>query len=254
MVTIPKTVSERLKKQVRRFKRVLKNAQARDVNESDTVTIVTDMLAVVFGFDKYTEITSEQTIRGTYCDLAVQIDGSVKYLLEVKAIGLHLKENHLRQTVNYGANQGTPWVVLTNGIHWELYRILFERPIGHELVCTFNFLELNLKKREDQDRLFLLCKEGMSKAAIDKFHEHVQIVNRYTIAAILQSDPLLGTVRRELRRISKDVRVEKAEIQRILVAEVLRRSVVEGDEAAKAKRRVRRAAGRKLLKKKSKNA
>lgn len=123
MAKTPKKVSERLTKEIRSFQRVLKRAKDRDVNESDTVTIIGDILSNVFGFDKYAEVTSEQSIRGTYCDLAVKLDGSIKYLIEVKAIGMTLKENHLRQAVNYGANQGIPWVVLTNGIDWEIYKI-----------------------------------------------------------------------------------------------------------------------------------
>ncbi len=65
MVKIPNKVSERLKKEIGQFQKILSTATDRDVNESDTVTIITDMLANVFGFDKYTEITSEQAIRGT---------------------------------------------------------------------------------------------------------------------------------------------------------------------------------------------
>ena len=105
---IPKTVDERITREVRNFQKILKKAKSRDVNESDTVTIVADMLANVFGFDKYTEITSEQAIRGTYCDLAIKTDGKVKYLIEVKAIGIDLKDSHLRQALNYGANEGIP--------------------------------------------------------------------------------------------------------------------------------------------------
>jgi hypothetical protein len=37
---------------------------------SDTVIIVTDVLAEVFGYDKYSELTAEFAISGTYCDLA----------------------------------------------------------------------------------------------------------------------------------------------------------------------------------------
>jgi hypothetical protein len=50
MATIPKRVSERLMKETRRFQRILRAAKDRDINESDTVIIVTDMLAAVFGF------------------------------------------------------------------------------------------------------------------------------------------------------------------------------------------------------------
>jgi len=86
-MAVPKRASDRFTKEVRRFQRILTNARHRDVSESDTVTIVTDMLSAVFGFDKYEEITSEQAIRGTYCDLAVKRDGALEYLIEVKAIG-----------------------------------------------------------------------------------------------------------------------------------------------------------------------
>ena len=110
-------------KEVRHFQRILRQARDRDVNESDTVTIIADMLERIFGFDKYTEVTSELAIRGTFCDLAVKIDDAVQYLIEVKAIGLQLKDTHLRQAVNYGANHGVPWVALTNGVDWEIYRV-----------------------------------------------------------------------------------------------------------------------------------
>ena len=158
MAAIPKKVSERLTRSVGIFQRVLKDAKTRDVNEADTVTIVTDMLAEVFGYDKYSDITSELAIRGTFCDLAVKDKGSIKFIIEVKAIGLTLRENHLRQAVNYGANQGIPWVILTNGVNWEIYRIGFDKPITHEQVCQFDFLELSARKKKDHEILYLLCK------------------------------------------------------------------------------------------------
>ena len=52
--------------------------------------IVTDMLAEVFGYDKYADVTAEYAIRGTYCDLATKLDGTVQALVEVKAIGLEV--------------------------------------------------------------------------------------------------------------------------------------------------------------------
>lgn len=247
MANVPKKVAQRLSKEVRRFQRVLKDAQTRDVNESDTVTIITDMLARVFGFDKYTEITSEQAIRGTYCDLAVKVDDAVQYLVEVKAIGLQLKDAHLRQAINYGANHGIPWVVLTNGVLWEIFRVKFERPISHELVCTFDFLELNPRSDDDHQQLFLLCREGLSKDAIEEYHEHVRNVNRFVIGALIQTEPVLAVIRRELRRLSPGTKVTVEEIQSLL-PDVLKRDVVEGSDAEAAKKRAEKAAGKKLRK------
>ena len=240
MGTISKKVLDRLGKNVGKYQRVLKAARDRDVNESDTVTIITDMLGSVFGFDKYTDITSEQAIRGTYCDLAVNLDGKIKYLIEVKAIGLTLKENHLRQAVGYGANHGIYWVVLTNGVEWEIYKIEFERPVSYELICKYDFTMINPKKQEDQNKIFLLCKEGIAKSAMEKFHIHVQSVNKFVIGAIALSEPVISVIRRELRKVAPMTKVTKEEIEKIMSLEVLKRDVVEGESSEEAKRRLKK--------------
>lgn len=252
MGKLPKRIADRLGKAVPAFQKVLENARARDVNESDTVTIVTDMLADIFGFDKYTEVTSEQAIKGTYCDLAVKIDDEIKYLIEVKAVGMTLKDNHLRQAINYGANEGIPWIVLTNGIDWEIYHIRFERPISHDQICSFDLLNANARKDEDLERIYLLCKEGLTKgkSAIEEFHEHSKIVNRHTIAAIIRSDAVTSVVRRELRRLAPHATISVEEIGALL-PEVLKRDVVEGEEADLATKMVRKAASKALRDRKS---
>lgn len=61
-MAVPKKVAERISASLKKFKPVLESAKARDVNESDTSMIVTDMLSDVFGFDKYNEITREYAI------------------------------------------------------------------------------------------------------------------------------------------------------------------------------------------------
>lgn len=241
MITIPKAVSDRLSKQVGVFQKVLKSAIDRDVNESDTVTIITDMLASVFGFDKYTEITREQVIKGTYCDLAIKINGVFEYLIEVKAIGLELKQDHTRQAVNYGASQGIKWVVLTNGIHWKIYKITVDQQVDVELLCEFNFLELSTRSKEDQGKLFMLCKKGLAKGAIEQFSKRAQSINPYTIAALLTSEAALGLIRRELRKIAKGLKVNDDEIRKIIESQILKREVVVGDLAAAAKKLVKKA-------------
>src|SRR5688572_24338271 len=140
VATIPGKVKDRLIAGIKRYQPVLFSAKSRDVNESDTVTIITDILADVFGFDKYSEITSEFVIRNTFVDLAIKLDGTLQMLIEVKAIGLDLKETYIRQAVDYAANQGIEWVILTNGANWQVYKVTFGKPIGHDLVLMINFL------------------------------------------------------------------------------------------------------------------
>jgi hypothetical protein len=240
-IKIAKIVSSRLVKEIPKFQKILDKAKSRDVNESDTVTIIADVLSSVFGFDKYAEITSEQAIRGTYCDLAIKIDNKVKYLIEVKAVGIDLKGDHLRQASNYGANSGIQWIILTNGIIWEIHRMKFSQPIDHELVCKFDFSSLNPKKLEDQEKIYLLCKEGTASEAIEEYHDRAQMVNRFMISAISLTQPVLGTIRKELRRVSPGLKITDEEIKNILISEVIKREVLEGEEFTIASKKIKKA-------------
>jgi hypothetical protein len=69
-MTVPKKVSERLASNLTTFQGVLEQQNARDVSEADTVTVVKDVLSALFGYDKYAELTSEHSIRGTVRGLA----------------------------------------------------------------------------------------------------------------------------------------------------------------------------------------
>jgi len=247
---IPKRVSERLVRSIGRYQQVLKIAKDRDVNEADTVSIIKDMLADIFGYDKYLDITSEFAIRGTYCDLAVKINNKVEFLIEAKAIGLDLKESHLRQVIDYGANNGIPWVILTNGIVWDVYKIKFEQPIGYDEVCSFSMVEIDPRNEEHQERLFLVCKEGLVKDAREQFHEKILTVNRFILGAILLSDEMIQVIRRELRKLSDGVLVSPEEITKVLTNEVLKRDILEGDDAAREQNRVRRYYGKATRKQK----
>lgn len=246
MPKLPAKVQDRIVAGIKRFQPVLSSAKARDVGESDTVTIITDMLAEIFGYDKYSEITSEHAIRGTYCDLATKIDGQLSMLFEVKAIGLDLKESHVKQAVDYAANQGTEWVVLTNGVMWRVYKITFAKPIDQELVIEIDFLTVNHKSIKDVENLFLFCKEGWIKSVLGEFHSQKLALSKFFLSAVLLSEPILQVVRRELKRLSPDLRVDTEDIKNALVADVLKREVTEGEQAEAARRKTSRAAGKAL--------
>jgi hypothetical protein len=244
MIKLPKKVLDRFSATLKTYQGIASSHKDRDVSEADTVTLVKDILAYVFGYDKYTELTSEQQIRGTYCDLAVKIEGKIKYLIEVKAVGIDLTDVHLRQALNYGANQGIEWVVLTNSIEWRLYRIKFGQPIDFEVISSFNLLGVNIKNEDDQTRLFLLCREGISTDAMGLYHQHTQLLNKFTVAQIVMSKPVTSTVRRELRRLFPELNVDIEQIADILVNEVLKREVIEGDKVKETRQRIKKAAAK----------
>ncbi|NLF85051.1 MAG: GNAT family N-acetyltransferase [Lentisphaerae bacterium] len=184
------------------------------------------------------EVTSELAIRGTYCDLALRVGDKVEYLIEAKAIGIDLKDAHMKQACDYGANHGVQWVALTNGIVWRIYRIRFEQPINFDLVCTFDFLSLNPRDEKDQELLFLIAKEGLDKKAREDYYEKVQSVNRYVIGNLILAEPVLAVLRRELKRLADGMKIDVEDVEKIVKAEVLKREIVEGDEADSARTRV----------------
>ncbi len=240
MLKISKKVVERITAGLKTFQSIALSHKSRDVSEADTVTLVKDILSDCFGFDKYTELTSEQQIRGTYCDLAVKIDGKIKYLIEVKAAGVSLNDSHLKQSIGYGANQGIEWVVLTNAVEWRLYRIKFGQPIDYEEVSAFTFTEVSAKKEDDLNRMYLLCREGITSDAMDAYHSHTQILNRYTLAQVLQSDTVVSAVRKELKKLSPDVKVDPENILDIFNNEVLKREVIEGDKVKETQAKLKK--------------
>jgi hypothetical protein len=246
MASIPKKVTERLIAGIKRFQPILEAAKARDVGEADTVTITKDMLAEIFGYDKYSEVTSEFAIRGTYCDLATKIDGMLQTLIEVKAIGIDLKDPHVKQAIDYAANQGVDWVLLTNGRCWRVYHLIFAKPIDQELVVEIDFLTLNPRSESDLELLYLWCKEGWQRSVLGEYHSQKQALSRFFVGAMLQTEPVLEIIRRELRRVSPDVRIDIDQIKTVLASEVIKREVLEGDKAEEARKKIARVAAKAL--------
>lgn len=240
MSAYPKKFTDRIAGSVSKFQKVLQIARDRDVNESDTVAIINDILGDVFGYEKYLEVTSEFAIRGTYCDLALKIDGKVEFLVEAKAIGIELKDAHMKQACDYGANLGVPWIILTNGISWKVYRIRFEQPINYDFVFSINFLEISARSEKDLEFIFALSREGLAKNAREILFDKFQCVNRFIIGQMIFSEPVLTVLRRELKRFADGVKIEASEIEHILKTEVIKREIFDGDESQSSAQKLKK--------------
>jgi hypothetical protein len=239
-VKIPKKAQDRLISGLRRYQPIVRKLADRDISEADTVKVIKDILSDLFGYDKYGELTSEQQIRGTFCDLAIRVGEKTHYLCEVKSAGTTLNENHLRQAVNYGAHHGIEWVILSNAIVWKVYRIKFSQPIDWEEVLSFDMGEIS-RSADDLGKLFILCRESINTDTLEAFHRQAQIVNRYVIAEALLSDTVTGAVRKEFRRLFNGLKVSNEELRFILSNEVIKRDALDGDGAVAAKATIKKA-------------
>jgi hypothetical protein len=75
--------------------------------------------------------------------------------------------------------------------------------------------------------------EAFSKDTLsDWFHEK-QITSKFSIAALLLSDAMLDSLRLQIRRLSQ-IRLDIDDLRTLLTDEVIKRELIDGDEAKSA--------------------
>jgi len=244
MMTVPDKIANRIREGLKRFQPIILNNKAKDINESDTVLLIRDMLSEILGFDKYNDITTEHEIHGTYCDIALKIETKLTLLIEVKAIGITLKKEHVRQAVDYAAHQGLQWVVLTNGIIWKIFKVTLANSVQQILVGEINLLEAKSKSQEDIEKIFVLTKEAISKCSLDEFFNQKQATDKFIIGNLICADTILYAIRKELKLIFPDIKVQMDEIKSVLLNEVIKRELLEGEDSENAQKKIKRVYNR----------
>ena len=251
-MAIPKKVRERIVAGLKNYLPIIDQQKARDVSEADTVTLVKDIMADVLGYDKYAELTGEYAIRGTYCDLAVKFDTKLVLLCEVKAIGISLDDKHVKQAVDYAANQGCDWVILTNAGIWRLYNVTFGKPIDKKLIVELDLAAINTRTDRDMECLYAFTKEGITKGAHVALKDLHEATSRHLIGALLvENDKIVNVIKRELKRVV-EATIDEATIKRVLTEEIFKRDIVDGPEWKEAVQRVNRKEGKALRTRRSK--
>jgi hypothetical protein len=134
-----KTV-KRLKDALPLIKRDAKILAARGEAEADTRLLVVDVMTAL-GWDKTIDLTGESRVRGDAMDYLLKVDGVGVAALEVKSSSVPLKEKHLRQVEKYAADSGFEWMILTNGHHWQLYHLTFNRPLVIDLISEIDLFD-----------------------------------------------------------------------------------------------------------------
>jgi len=251
---VPKRISETIATALKHLKPILEQQQARDVSEADTVTLVKDLLSSAFGYDKYKDLTGEYAIRGTYCDLVVVLDDKPRVVIEVKAVGVRLDDKHVKQAIDYAANEGVEWVILTNAETWRLYGVVFGKPIDKWLMTEINIRNIDHRKSDQVESLYVFTKHALEKGVLAEQLSRAKALSRHVLAAlVLHNDSVINTIRRELKRIA-DVNASAEELVGLLQADVIKRDVLDGPEAVAAAKLVNAKEGKALRKKtKAKN-
>lgn len=187
-----------LKEAVKIYKRKYLRKEFSKIDESGTRIMVNSFLTDVLGYKELEEIKTEFRIRGEYADYVVQLKRKKHFVVEVKSIQLDLNNKHLRQSLNYAANEGIDWILLLNGRQVELYRVNFGKPIGSTLIYSINLMDSDdFKKCPEQ--LWFLTKTAVSRGEMEEFWKRTNALQLENLAKIIYSEEIVRKIRNDLK-------------------------------------------------------
>lgn len=188
-------VREKLKKYKRKYLR----KEFSNLDESATRIMTNSFLTEVLGYKELEEIKTEFRIRGEYADYVVQVGRKKHFVVEVKSIQLDLDQKHLRQSLNYAANEGIDWIILLNGRQVEVFRVNFGKPIASKLVFSLDLMDKSDFKTA-AELIVYLSKKCIMNNELDGFWKRVSALTPQTIGKIIYSEDVARTVRNHLKR------------------------------------------------------
>ena len=232
MAKIPHKIQERIKAALRRFKPLLKAARERDAGRADTATLALDLLSELFGYDRYSEITSELDNKESVFDFSIQTEGQPRMLVRVSPIGMAPDDRYLLATAQYAQMNGVDWITMTNGIAWQVHHVEDVGANAPEtpVVLAFDLLQMQPGREAHLGTIHLLTREGHEKAGLSHFKLRLEMTNRHYLGAMVLSDAVVASVLRELQKLNPDLRVTPAELRENLAKGVLRPDIVQSNE------------------------
>ncbi len=186
-----------VRKPLKKFIPHLIAARDQNLNEADTVQRLVKVLEGVLGYDCLGEITREMQVKDKYVDLAVKIDGTVKFLIEAKSAGTELRDRHIDQAQHYAAENNIHWVLLTNGIVWNLYHLTFDE--GIEYARAFS-VDVTGDVDQCAECIGLLHRTSVRKNGLEDFWAHRVALSPVSICRALFHEDALRLLRREIRK------------------------------------------------------
>lgn len=180
-------------------KKYLTRKQNFELDEAGTRLMVNYFLTEVLGYIELEDIKTEYNIRGEYADYVIQLARKKHFVIEVKSIQLDLNERHLRQSISYAANEGIDWIVLFNGRHIQLYRVIFDKPISVHKVLEYDLADLSTIKAASEDLVFL-SKHAIAKDDLENFWKRFNALTPENLAKHLYTNDVVNCIKRKLRQ------------------------------------------------------
>lgn len=169
-----------------------------NLDESATRLMINHFLTEILDFTQLDDIKTEYAIKGTYADYVIQLEKNKHMVVEVKAIQVDVNEQHLRQSLNYAANEGINWVLLTNGRQFILHRVIFNKPISSKEIFSINLLDSNELKNATA-YFSLITKRSFEIKAHEKYWMKFQYLEATNVAKLLYAPEIIKVIRKKLK-------------------------------------------------------
>ncbi|MEW5804997.1 MAG: type I restriction enzyme HsdR N-terminal domain-containing protein [bacterium] len=187
---------------LKRYRKEYLVGKYSELDESGTRLMINSFLTDILGFAKIAEVKTEYMIRGTYADYIIQVKGRRYFIVEVKSMGLDLSAKHLRQAINYAANEGIDWALLTNGKIFDFYKIIFGKPIDYQKVFSVDLSQETQLKLATEYMQYITKALLLQKGLDCLWHKH-SALDPSNISRLLYSKPIINYLKRQLRKSYK---------------------------------------------------
>ena len=191
-------MSINIRKPLKKLLPHLLKAQEENLNEADTIQRIIKVFEEVLCYDAMTEIRREKQVKDKYVDIAIKIDNIIRLLVEAKSAGTTLRDRHIEQAERYAAEGNIRWVLLTNGVVWNLYHLSFEDGIDYERVFVVDLVSDPIEKAAEI--LSLLHRQSIRSGKHEAFWQRQAALNPESIGNALFTEEVLGLIRRKIRK------------------------------------------------------
>jgi len=190
-----------IRRALKKFAPTFIQAREASLNEADTVLRLCKCFTDVFGFDAIEDISREANLKNKFVDICLKIEGKIRILVEAKAAPVQLRDRHIDQAQAYASHNNYPWVLLTNGVEWNLYHLTFGDGIEYELAFSVS-LSGDEAIEIAAEKLGYLHKLSVRKGELDKFWETTTALSAGSIGKSLFTESALNFLRRQIRKDS----------------------------------------------------
>jgi len=195
--------------------------EARDagLSEAETVKRVTRFFEQVLGYDASKELSREKVVKGTFVDVAIKLGDEIPLLVEVVAARTPLQVDHIREARQAAARDNVPFILLTNGLAWNLYHVTLDEDL--QIAVAFAADLASGVDDEVADLLALLHRDSVGQEGLNTFWEQRARLGPASLGRALFAPEVLQTIRARLleaEAIRVDSRVLAAAIHEMLEA------------------------------------